>query len=140
MQRVETSKGSLFNDAIYLGTTDYWYIKVYGVIQSEELRNYFEVKSKIEKVEKEARLHKVLNALDKPWISVGTEGHCDYDRKQKSVSIFSHLYGSTLHDIIKTYTPTEDESISCKDKSSGVKCNKIKKSNYFKPFYQTSRF
>lgn len=52
MQNVETSKGSLFNDAIYLGTTDYWYIKVDGVIQSEELRNYFEVKSKIEKVEK----------------------------------------------------------------------------------------
>ena len=35
----------------------------------------------------------------------------------------------------------EDETISCKDGASGVKCLKVKKgSGHFKPFYQNSRW
>jgi hypothetical protein len=75
-----------------------------------------------------------------PWVGI-------HDRKQKMCCSYRFIYGDKerqemrkLREIMKTYTPTEDETISCKDKVSGVKCKKIKKSNYFKPFYQTSRF
>ena len=65
-------------------------------------------------------------------------------RKQIARSTFAVAYGSggMLYKQLKFVEDfhKEDETISCKDKSSGVKCIKVKKGNHFKPFYQTSRY
>ena len=68
-------------------------------------------------------------------INVGTIGHVDHGKTSLTTAINNTL--RFYDDLYK-----EDETISCKDKSSGVKCLKVKKggSTHWKPFYQTSRY
>ena len=171
MQDVETSKGSSFKDAVYLGTTEYWFIKVDGVIQSEKLRNYLEVKDTLEQengiticggipaggmydllsdslkrdngslcvVGLEESTKEAVKSMQRAGesfkhINVGTIGHVDHGKTSLTTAINNTL--RFYDDLYK-----EDETISCKDSASGVKCVKVKKGgNHFKPFYQTSRY
>ena len=50
--------------------------------------------------------------------------------------------GKVHKDMIKYQDklPHRDPNTSCKDKSSGVKCKKVKKGKHTKPFYQNERW
>ena len=91
----------------------------------------------------EETLESTLSKLDKPFVNVGTEGHIEYNKPVTQAGDFdctgfkaSLFEFDTLNDILYE----EDETISCKDKASGVKCKKIKQGKHFKPFYQTGRY
>ena len=50
-------------------------------------------------------------------------------------------YPLHILDTVSDLIYEEDETISCKDRSSGVKCLKVKSgTGHWKPFYQTSKF
>jgi len=75
MQDVETSEGSDWEDEVLLGTTDYWYIRINGVVQSKALSNYLEVKDKFDR---------------EMGITITTN-----PRPCKNPAVFSHMYGSS---------------------------------------------
>lgn len=73
------------------------------------------------------------------------------DRKKSKLRDFAILYGSgntptqlfvddLIKDLIIVSEVIDDETISCKDPSSGVKCPKVKKGKHYKPFYQKGRY
>ena len=83
-------------------------------------------------------LQNAMNNIDKPYgFDIEGVGILDY------ISPFARCPTYPLHilDSMSGFIYEEDQTISCKDKSSGVKCLKVKSgSGHWKPFYQTSKF
>lgn len=100
-------------------------------------------------------LQHTLNGLDKPF----TGKQLEMIEKSRGITILggypADKYLQALRqlgqamskaswtfeiDSLSMITTVEDETVSCKDSASGVKCKKIKKGGHFKPFYQTERY
>lgn len=64
----------------------------------------------------------------------------DFSQATAGGKSYMQLGKALIEDLIKASEIIDDETISCKDPSSGVKCPKVKKGKHYKPFYQKGRY